>query len=105
MQMKKLKFILLTFTIPVLIAGCRKTNSKSCESGTLYYLPNCATIKGYVILDNGNVTKVFRNTPDPKYQGSGIRVCITYTVDVNQAVTADCIGGSQAIILTSVEGK
>jgi hypothetical protein len=104
MQMKKFKLIFLAFTLPILMGHCRKT-SGNCESGTLYYLPNCATIKGYVVLDNGNVTKVFRNTPDPKYQGSGIRVCITYTVDVNQAVTADCIGGSQAIIITSIKDK
>jgi hypothetical protein len=102
--MKKIKLILLTFIIPILMVSCKKTGSGNCESGTLYYTPLCATIKGYVTLDKGNVIKVFRHTVDPQYQGSGIRVCITYTVNVDQAVTADCIGG-QVITLTSIEGN
>ena len=100
--MKKNKLILLIYAALMLMASCKKADS--CQGATLYYLPHCATIKGYVVLDDGNITKVFRHNLDPQFQGSGIRVCITYTVDKNDngIFTADCISG-EVIILTSIK--
>jgi len=102
--MKTFKLIFLSFTISLIAVSCKKANS--CQSATLYYLPLCATIKGYVVLDDGNIQKVFRHNLDPQFQGSGIRVCITYTVDTkdNGLFTADCTSG-QVIIINSIEGE
>jgi hypothetical protein len=102
--MKKNKLILLIYAVLILMVSCRKADS--CRGATLYYLPSCATIKGYVVLDDGNITKVFRHNLDPQFRGSGIRVCITYAAPKydNGAFTADCISG-EVITLTSIENE
>ena len=104
MQMKTFKLIYLSFTMVIMMLSCKKADSS--QSATLYYLPNCATIKGYVVLDDGNITKIFRHDLEPQFRGSGIRVSITYAVktDDNGVFTADCIGGD-VITLTSIESE
>ncbi len=105
MQMKKFKLILLILVIPAVLVSCKKTGSDTCKNGTLYYTPLCATIKGYIILDNNGGSKVFRHNIDAQYQQvAGTRVCITYVLDGPVALTADCTGG-EVIVLTSIKSE
>ena len=80
--------------LTTLFAACKKDKlCDSCESATLYYTPNCSTIKGYVILDKNSETYVFQHNIDKQFRESGIKVCINYKEKGIKPLTAECIQG------------
>ena len=89
-NMLQLKVLLL---LSLLISGCAKIRSCNyCEKGTLYYVPECATIEGYVIFEDSTV-KVFNHDIPKEFQKQGIEVCISYKSKGNKTLTADCAMG------------
>lgn len=92
--------ILLVSALAFLSAGCTKKENHNCEPATLYYTPRCATIKGYVVFDNTNTTKVFREEIDARFHGSDIKDCISYEDISNWIITADCMTAPPIKILS-----
>ena len=59
------------------------------EKASLYYVPECASIEGYVIFKDSTV-KVFNQNIPKEFQKQGVEVCISYKAIGNNILTADC---------------
>lgn len=90
----------LVFIFALLFVSCTKKETHNCEAATLYYTPRCATIKGYVVFENTNTTKVFQQEIDARFHGSDIKVCISYEDVSNWIITADCMTAPPIKILS-----
>ncbi len=96
--MKRVFF--LFFLLASLFNSCTKKETHNCEPATLYYTPRCATIKGYVVFDNTNITKVFKQEIDTRFHGSDVKVCISYEDISSWIITADCMTAPPIKILS-----
>ncbi len=96
--MKKIFFFWLVISMNI---SC-ETDTEICEDGEdaqLYYTPDCATINGYIILEDSNKTYVFQNEIDEQFQETGIDVCVEYEIVKNPIpLTADCTQADIIII-------
>jgi hypothetical protein len=86
-----LRATVITMAAIILYSSCKKNNEPTCEGATLYYTPNCATIKGYVVFDNTNDIRVFQHNIDMQFRDTGIKVCISYEHLPDGILTADCM--------------
>ncbi len=76
---------------------------KDGEAAQLYYTPDCATIKGYVILEGSNKTYVFQHEIDEQFQATGFDVCVQYEIEPEPIpLTAEC---TQADVITIIDLK
>lgn len=100
--MKKLGFF--TIVITIFLFACTKKYAFSCEDVTLYYTPNCSTIKGYVVFGDAATIRVFRQDIDPQFQHMGVKVCISYEEMGEQILTAECMTAPM-IKITSIKAK
>lgn len=103
--MKTVIFTLIVFISTFFISSCNKNNlCDGCETGTLFYTSNCASIKGYIIMDSNGKTYVFQHDLSSKFQEIGLKVCITYENEGNKPLTADCTQG-EVIRINCIEKK
>lgn len=106
-KLTMMKHQLTLFSLLAFISfSCKKESlCDSCQTGTLYYTPDCSTINGYVVLDKNNETVVFQHQLDELYRKSGIKVCIIFDRDQdNTVLTAECTQG-QVIRISCIEEK
>lgn len=94
------RVLFLLYTLALLSNSCTKKETHNCEPATLYYTPRCATIKGFVVFDNTNVTKVFQQDIDARFHGSDVKVCISYEEISSWIITADCMTAPPIKILS-----
>jgi hypothetical protein len=74
--------------------GCdRSGDCGGCENGILFYTPNRASIKGYVVMETTGRGLVFRHGLPPAYVRTGMPVCIRYDNKGSQVLFADCAQG------------
>lgn len=79
-----------------MIAGCSASKvytrcGRNCERATLYYLPDCREIKGYVNFDKTGLQRVFQHDLPEAFRKDSLRVCIKYeTVGVG-ILMSDCL--------------
>ena len=74
------------------------------EAATLYY-SDCATIKGYVILEETEKIYVFQHEIDEAFQQQeGVAVYITFELEEPAPLTAECMQG-EIITLTSIQQR
>lgn len=64
---------------------------KKCETATLYYLPDCKEIKGYVNFEKGGVQRVFRHDIPQEFQKDSLKVCINYENIGVGILMSDCL--------------
>lgn len=100
-------FTVLTGIITmVLIAGCKKESlCDKGETAILYYIPECATINGFVVLAKSGENLIFQHEIDSEFRKSGVEVCITYNRKEEPThLTADCVMGD-VVIITSIQAR
>lgn len=83
-------------------AGCETETEteiwNNAASAKLFYTPDCATINGYITLDDSNKTYVFQHDVDEEYHVSGIDVYVEYEIRKEPIpLTAEC---TQADVIT-----
>lgn len=104
--MKVLSKIFLFSLVISMNTSC-ETDAGICDNGEaaqLYYTPDCATIKGYVILEGSNKTYVFQHEIDDQFQGAGIDVCVQYEIEPEPIpLTAECTQGDVITIFNLKE--
>ncbi len=64
---------------------------KKCEMVTLYYLPDCKEIKGYVNFDKTGLQRVFQHELPLEFRKDSLRVCIKYESVGVGILMSDCI--------------
>lgn len=100
LRYKMLRTTLIAFTAIFLCCSCSKTESPKCEAVSLYYTPNCATIKGYVVFENTNDIRVFKHNIDVPFRGTDMKVCISYEQLPDGLLTTDCMTAPPIKILS-----
>ncbi len=80
----------------ILLNGCisskiRARCSGKCETATLFYLPGCKEIKGYVNFDKTGLQRVFQHELPAGYQKDSIQVCIRYENAGVGILMSDCL--------------
>lgn len=93
----------------VAVSGCSSTKicsncGKKCESATLYYLPECKEIKGYVNFDKGGMQRVFQHDIPEEFRKDSARVCIKYENAGVGILMSDCMQ-SEIIRIKCMEMK
>lgn len=93
-----MKRIILVGSVAVLalLSGCSSTKicsncGKKCEAATLYYLPDCKEIKGYVNFEKSGAQRVFQHDIQQEFQKDSIKVCIKYENAGVGILMSDCL--------------
>ncbi len=94
-KMKILQIFLLFCGI-LLLGACSAAKvctrcGKNCETATLYYLPECKEIKGYVNFDLSRLQRVFQHDLPEAYRKDSIRVRIKYENVGVGILMSDCM--------------
>jgi len=93
----------------LLLGACSATKvstrcGKNCETATLYYLPECKEIKGYVNFGQSRLQRVFQHEIPEAYRKDSIRVCIKYENAGVGILMSDCLQ-SEIIRIKCMEAK
>ncbi|MBZ9629731.1 hypothetical protein LB465_02985 [Salegentibacter sp. LM13S] len=103
-QIKRLCFFLSIISVAI---SC-ETETEICDKGEpakLYYTPDCATINGYIVLEDSNKTFVFQHEIDEQFQKTEINVCVQYEIETEPIpLTAECTQ-ADVIIITSLQNR
>lgn len=80
----------------IFLGACSATKvcthcGKKCETATLYYLPECKEIKGYVNFDQTRLQRVFQHDIPETFRKDSIRVCINYENSGVGILMSDCL--------------
>ena len=91
------------------LSSCSSTKicskcGKKCEAATLYYLPECKEIKGYVNFEESGVQRVFRHDIPQEFQKDSVKVCIKYENAGVGILMSDCLQ-SEIIRIKCIEKK
>ena len=65
--------------------------AKNCEVGTLFYLPECMEIKGYVNFDKSRLQRVFQHDLPAQFQKDSMKVCVSYENIGVGILMSDCL--------------
>lgn len=89
-------YLMLSFCIPVFLAACSSVRicshcGRKCETATLYYLPECKEIKGYVNFDQSGLQRIFQHDIPEAFRKDSIRVCIKYKNAGVGILMSDCL--------------
>ena len=103
-QVGRLCFFLTIMTVAI---SC-ETETEICdkgESAKLYYTPDCATINGYILLEDSDKIFVFQHEIDEQFQETEIDVCVQYKIETEPIpLTAECTQ-ADVIIITSLQKR
>ncbi len=89
-------FFISLVLISFLSASCSSTKissrcGKQCEQATLYYMPDCKEIKGYVNFHSSGMQRVFQHELPEKFRKDSVRVCISYEKVGVGILMSDCL--------------
>lgn len=62
-----------------------------CERATLYYLPDCKEIKGYVNFQESGLQRVFQQEIPKEFRADSITVCLKYRISGVGILMSDCL--------------
>ncbi|MDZ4844559.1 MAG: hypothetical protein SH857_03315 [Chitinophagales bacterium] len=106
-----MKRIILVGSVAVaaLLSSCSTAKicsncGKKCETATLFYLPDCKEIKGYVNFDESGIQRVLKHDIPQEFQKDSIRVCIKYENVGVGILMSDCMQ-SEIIRIKCMEKK
>ncbi|MFS4454902.1 hypothetical protein [Maribacter sp. 2304DJ31-5] len=88
----KTLFSLLYIVLTLLFySSCSKNEPcKNQRNAKLFYLDNCATINGYIILEQSNEVYTFQDELEEKFKKDEINVKLSFEFTSPRILTADC---------------
>lgn len=105
--MKQIKNLFFYLSIVFIAVSCEK-EAEVGDNGVpakLYYTPDCATINGYITLDDSNKTYVFQHEINEEFQISEIDIYVQYKIE-NEPIplTAECTQ-ADVVVITSLKKR